>query len=340
MTGNIDQFIDSLLRDFNVKQRKVIDGRFGLKTGSRATLQKIGDELDITRERVRQIEAQVISRLRDKIRDQVGDTLNQSKSYLVKVGGVQRDDYFIGDLQHVLGITPKKIKHPAQKLRFLFLVAEKPFYFQEDDEMFSFWYADESSKSKFLNLVKKITKFLKTSDKQKALSETGYLAECKNCSSYHLLSIPKHLGVNVFGDFGLRDWPEIEPKTIRDKAYLVLRKCNKPLHFSNIAKHISHYELDEKPAHIQTVHNELIKDDRFVLVGRGMYALREYGFEPGTVREVIMKMLRKQGPLTSNAVVNLVNEQRILRENTILLSLQNRRHFKRLDDGRYHVREA
>ena len=98
--------------------------------------------------------------------------------------------------------------------------------------------------------------------------------------------------------------------------------------------------MDRKQPHVQPVHNELIKDDRFVLVGRGIYALRSRGFEPGTVRQVIAKILKTKGPLPQTDVVRLVNEQRFLKENTVLLSLQNRRHFKRLDDGRYHVKEA
>ena len=113
-----------------------------------------------------------------------------------------------------------------------------------------------------------------------------------------------------------------------------------PLHFKEIANNICTLGIDKKPAHVQTVHNELIKDGRFVLVGRGVYALREHGYEPGTVREVITRLLKERGPLDSTEVVRLVNQKRFLKENTILLNLQNRRHFKRLEDGRYGAEEA
>ncbi len=198
----------------------------------------------------------------------------------------------------------------------------------------------DKSKKGFLDFTKQITQFFKNGDKNQILREKSYLALTKQLSSTHFLTIPKHFGVNVFGDMGLREWPEIEPKTIRDKAYLVLKKHGQPLHFENVAKFINEYGLDKKKAHMQTVHNELIKDTRFVLVGRGMYGLKEHGFEPGTVRDVIVNLLKKHGSLSSNEVVTLVNKQRFLKENTILLSLQNRKHFKRLDDGKYHIKEA
>ncbi len=136
------------------------------------------------------------------------------------------------------------------------------------------------------------------------------------------------------------EWPEIRPKVVRDKAYLVLRKQEEPVHFQDIARLISELGVDSKPMHTQTVHNELIKDNRFILVGRGIYGLKEHGYEGGTVKNVIERILQEQGPLTSDEVVELVGQRKILKRNTILLNLQSRKHFRRLDDGRYHIREA
>jgi len=139
---------------------------------------------------------------------------------------------------------------------------------------------------------------------------------------------------------GLRDWPEICPMTVRDKIYLVLKKYGKPLHFEDIAHHINKVGFDRQPALAPTVHNELIKDDRFVLVGRGLYGLREFGYEPGTAREVIAKVLKSEGPLTPPQLVAQVNKQRFFKPNTVLINLQNRAFFERTPDGKYRVREA
>ncbi len=77
-----------------------------------------------------------------------------------------------------------------------------------------------------------------------------------------------------------------------------------------------------------------------MLVGRGTYGLREFGILPGTAREVIGHFLKKHGPMKSNEVVQMVLQERTFKENTLLLNLQNRKHFQRMDDGRYTVREA
>ncbi|MCX6788513.1 MAG: HTH domain-containing protein [Candidatus Jorgensenbacteria bacterium] len=335
---NIDQFINELFEGFTPKQRKVLAGRFGLKNGKRATLQEIGDELGITRERVRQIEEQTIGKIRAGVREGAKELINLSIAHLESVDGVRRDDEFIKEIK--AAISEIKTKYIDQKLHFIFVTAGSPLFHKEDDSFNAFWYIGDTEKKRFLDFTKQITQFFKAGDKNQILREKTYLALCKEFSSTHFLSVPKHFGVNVFGDVGLREWPEIEPKTIRDKAYLVLKKHGQPLHFESVAKFINEYGLDKKKAHMQTVHNELIKDIRFVLVGRGMYGLKEHGFEAGTVRDVIVSLLKKNGPLLSGEVVTMVNKQRFLKENTILLSLQNRKHFKRLDDGKYNIKEA
>ncbi|KKU94079.1 MAG: RNA polymerase sigma factor [Candidatus Jorgensenbacteria bacterium GW2011_GWA1_48_13] len=337
---DLDKFIAKVTADFSPKHRRVIEGRFGLKSGNRATLQKIGDELHITRERVRQIESQAVGKLKTRVAAEADSIIAASRTYLAGAGGIMRDDKFIRDLTHVLETADKNTKYPEAKIRFVLLVAGVPNFQAADDFMHGFWYTDEKARDGFLGFVKRVKKTLETSRRDEVLEKKVYLAECKDCATAHFLNVPRIFGVNVFGDFGLREWPEIEPKTVRDKAYLVLKKEGKPLHFSDIAKFITRAGLSKRTAHVQTVHNELIKDNRFVLVGRGIYALTEHGFEPGTVREVIGKLLKKKGPLSSTEVVRLVNQQRILKENTILLGLQNKRHFKRLTDGRYHIREA
>ncbi|MBI4034106.1 MAG: hypothetical protein HY378_00975 [Candidatus Brennerbacteria bacterium] len=335
---DVDKILNGLFADFNPKQRRVIESRFGIKNGTRATLQKIGDDLGVTRERVRQIEEQAMAKLRSKVKEETASIVESAKVHLASTHGVRRDDHFINELRHILGVG--EVKHAAHKLRFLLLVAGNPDFHRGDDEMHDFWSLDLNSREKFSGLVKKVGKILASGNKKEILEKKPYLGELRNLASFHLLTIPKSFGTNVFGDFGLVSWPEIKPKTVRDKAYLVLKKHGLPLHFADIAKFINHFGIDKKPAHTQTVHNELIKDDRFVLVGRGMYALREHGFEPGTVKELMAGFLKRRGPLKPNELIKLVNQQRILKENTILLNLQNRRHFRRLEDGRYHVREA
>jgi hypothetical protein len=96
-----------------------------------------------------------------------------------------------------------------------------------------------------------------------------------------------------------------------------------------------------KKTNFQTVHNELIKDARFVLVGRGVYALKEWGYEPGTVKDVISQVLKKaKQPLSQDEVLKRVLSQRLVKESTILLNLGNKKCFLKSENGRYSVHEA
>jgi DNA-directed RNA polymerase delta subunit len=99
--------------------------------------------------------------------------------------------------------------------------------------------------------------------------------------------------------------------------------------------------LPKKETHIATIHNELIKDSRFVLVGRGIYALEEWGYGIGTVKDVILKILKEsKNPLKKQEVLKKVSKQRIVKDNTIFLNLQNQKYFSKDSKGRYTVREA
>lgn len=340
MAKNLDDFVLKLLSGFSPRGQKVFMGRFGLKTGKRQTLQQIGEELQVTRERVRQIEEQGLKKLHEIASGDkdLKPLLDIAKKHLAESGGVRKDDAFVEEIAHLASFGPAKYKEA--KIRFVFIAAGFPIYHKENDDMNAYWCADKATEKKFAEFVKHATKYFESLNPKDALKEKKYLEQFSDLVSWHYLSIPKHFGTNVFGDFGLRRWAEIEPKTVRDKAYLALKKTGKPLHFEDIAKAIHSLKIDRAPAHVQTVHNELIKDNRFVLVGRGVYALAEDGYEAGTVREVISRLLKNKGPLSASDVIKLVNEKRFLKENTILLNLQNRKFFKRLDSGKYHTKEA
>jgi hypothetical protein len=105
------------------------------------------------------------------------------------------------------------------------------------------------------------------------------------------------------------------------------------MHFSEVAKTIG--SLFEKKAHVATCHNELIKDKRFVLVGRGLYALSEWGYSTGVVKDVIADVLKVNGPLTREEVIDKVRNERYVKDNTIVVNLQDASLFKRGKDGKY-----
>ncbi|MDD5433264.1 MAG: winged helix-turn-helix domain-containing protein, partial [Candidatus Pacebacteria bacterium] len=140
------------------------------------------------------------------------------------------------------------------------------------------------------------------------------------------------------GNFGLSVWPEIKPKGVRDAAFLVLKKQGQPLHFCVIAQNAGELqgELFSKRKMLpQTIHNELIRDPRFVLVGRGIYGLDEWGYTPGTVKEVIYKILEVNSPLAKEEILSAVQKQRMVKPNTVFLSLSDKQKFSRNTEGKY-----
>ena len=107
------------------------------------------------------------------------------------------------------------------------------------------------------------------------------------------------------------------------------------MHFTEVAKEIE--KLFGKKAHTATCHNELIKDSRFVLVGRGLYALSNWGYAGGVVRDVVRDVLRKNGALTKQEIIDKVLKERYVKPNTILVNLQNPKYFKKDKSGRYQL---
>ena len=332
---------NNLLKDLPKRTIDVIERRFGLRKKERETLETIGEDYGVTRERVRQIENEGLLKIKPKFKKH-SEVIKFFRKKLNSFGGIKREDLFL------LSLGEEK-KHNL----ILFLLFLTPGFnrFAETDKFHCFW----SNKENPFENIKKITqltiKKLKKEKKTFSFEELFFILKkdlsksLKNINkkifeSY--LELSKDLGQNLEKEWGLKDWIEINPRGIKDKAYLVLKKHGQPLHFKKVAQLIGEFSFSEKKqAHVATVHNELIKDDRFVLVGRGFYALREWGYTPGFVKEIILKILKdSKKPLTKEEIIEKVLEQRIVKKTTVLLNLQDKKYFIKDSNGRYIVREA
>lgn len=319
MTYNYQTICHSnLLKDLPSRHKEVIVRRFGLNGGEKETLESIGNDFDITRERVRQIEEDGLRRLTEKIEEPVYQTVFRNfADYFKKQGSLKREDLALADL------GGQKFKNHV----FFLLTLSKQFQrHSETDNFHAFWTADKNAFNVAQETVDAFAAQLSSARVPQVLSKGA-------SSSY--IEISKNVLMNAEGLYGLRDWPEINPRGIKDKAYLVMKKEGHPLHFTKVT------DLIGKGALVQTVHNELIKDARFVLVGRGLYALKEWGYEPGVVREVIAKVIDNAGgKLDKDDIVSQVLKQREVQANTVLLNLQNRRYFLKNSEGEYTIRKA
>jgi hypothetical protein len=332
------------LEGLNPRQKEVLTARFGLENeGEGETLAAIGDRLKVTRERVRQIESSGASLAKANIMKNAEAValLDKVKKYIASQGGVAKKN----DVVRYAATLAKGIFE--NQLDFLGEASGAFNLHREDEDFTSFYYGNDKDLRDAKSFVESWVSHLKgRKDKVFGTSYAVQLASYLKTKSVsesvaeNYLSIAKHIRKNPYGDTGLRDWPEINPATVRDKIYLVLKKKGEPLHFEDIARSINAVGFDAEKALAPTVHNELIKDNRFVLVGRGMYGLKEQGYEPGTAREVIARVLKEKGPMKANDVLVKVNEQRFFKPNTVLINLQNRSYFERMPDGKYRVRES
>ncbi|OQX70831.1 hypothetical protein B6D52_03340, partial [Candidatus Parcubacteria bacterium 4484_255] len=223
----------------------------------------------------------------------------------------------------------------------LFLILGDDFKkFKETEEFFSFWTIEEQKVQEARNIIKELIRELKRKndlmEAQEMSRRVTVNVQLPVLISY--IDISKYIFQSPFGHYGLVDWPEVRPKGLRDSAYLVLKQEGRPLHFTEIARKISELPHSRGAVLPESVHNELIRNERFVLIGRGIYALREWGYSPGTVKDVIKSVLKKAGkPLSREEIIKKVLEQRNVKESTIILNLQNKKAFKRDSRGKYNL---
>lgn len=348
MVIDINNLVKDSLGGLSERQKEVLEKRYGLFDPCVFTLEELGQKYGITRERVRQIEDKALTLVKKEIGHNgiFGKLIELATNHLKNFGGLRREDLFLTDVKYLAKNSDSSDTF-GNRVRFLFEVSGKIHYSKWDDNFYAYWYLNNEDKKRALNFVKNLKVFLKNK-KEEILDHKKFDElfdqvikphRLQDSIAMNYVSVSKDFSINYFGDFGLSEWPEILPKTAKDWAYLVLKRENKPLHFKELSKTISRLR-ENKKTNIATVHNELIKDKRFILVGRGIYGLREFGITPGTAKDVLRQYLKKHGPLRSNELTQLVLAERFFKPNTLLINLQNKKYFKRLSDGRYTIREA
>lgn len=331
---------DELLSVLDARSGDIMLRRFGLQDGVKATLESIGKEYGITRERVRQIESQAKKALATRLAV-LKPAMEQLERLFRAEGGILSKE-------RLVELAQKKIDkdiYPATVHFYLELVP--PYEFVATDAHFApHWRHPEAVTPEAAEVVRAGEAVLHKT--KHPLAEVELLAALrpllKSTSLVaHILAwlnAARHLRKNPFGEWGIVGWAETTPRGVGDKAYAVLRRHTKPEHFRKIAELINETHFDHKIANAQTVHNELIKDDRFVLVGRGLYGLTEWGYIPGTVADVLEAILGKaEEPLSRDELVERVLAQRLVKKNTILLSLQDQSRFVKNTENRYTLRE-
>jgi len=341
--SELKEIINTLLGVLDARSQDIVTRRYGLKTGKIETLDSIGKEYGVTRERVRQIEAQAkkLVACRKELLEAINAVL---RDVFRKHGGVLTEEYLMKVLED------SQADKPEQNTVIFFLDILPRFErVTKSNELGPHWSHPELHNRYNEQVISEAQGIL--TKKKKPLEEATLLqkirekleitgAELPNECIKALLEASKKLKRTVFGEWGLIEWVETSPRGVGDKAFIVLKRSGKPMHFDEITNQINEVSFDHKVAHRQTVHNELIKDDRFVLVGRGLYGLSDWGYIPGTVADVMTEILKEANkPLTREELIEEVLKQRLVKRTTVLLGLQNRDRFERMPGEKYRLKQ-
>ncbi|HLM84202.1 MAG TPA: sigma factor-like helix-turn-helix DNA-binding protein, partial [Candidatus Bathyarchaeia archaeon] len=304
-SSDIETIVGDLTEKLGAKQKLVLSSRFGISGAEPQTLESIGKSLDITRERVRQIEADALSVLKKIEKNkQTEELFSTALEVISEKGGIAKTENLANEVfERYFGRRAKDIKE-KYLIEVLFSVIGLK-RIKGNKELEDAWTSKDFDIKKFRNIVSGIEKIFDESKKLFSeeellkkidiLSQTAPELQIEPEKILNYLEISKKFGKNIFGQWGKAKWPLVRPRGVREKATLVLLNRKKPLHFREISQLIEKMGLSDKKVHPQTVHNELIRDKRFVLVGRGTYALREWGFEEGTVKDIIVSLIKSAG---------------------------------------------
>ena len=338
---NTEQFINDILSSIDrEREREIIARRFGL-FDRKETLEQIGELLGITRERVRQLEKAVLLKLKSAAEQGNGlPHIKEVEALLVEQLKETGDIARISDLIVHLGLENNRLEQA--RVAFLAQLCPAITVVEEDDNHYlaaglASTYDEKGMKAQVAKIVAAVKELGKPASAGDIAPKVG-LTDTKQTEA--LASVSKQLAT-LNGLWGLVNWPTVNPKNIRDKIYVILKENGKHMHFNEIADAIKQSSFKRKDVTTQAIHNELIKDKRFVLVGRGIYALREWGYKKGTVADIIADILRKEGgALHRDEIVKRVLESRYVKETTILLNLQGKPQFKRVAKATYELDES
>lgn len=340
--------LQNLLNDLFIiltdKEKTVITKRFALDNRPKQTLEKIGKTFFVTRERVRQIESSALKKLQRNILNTKLNIINRAVMEIMEEnGGLLSETVIISKvLNKIFHTSPVdgQIIRLAMTVNPELKKVESPRFFK------NFWFDKDISEKSIKDVANLAYKILKKNgdivEERAVISKVNNLINDKNISPARIASVLdvdlrfKKIGTK----WGLMQWRHVNPKSIRDKANIILKKTKEPLHFVEIANKIASSSFDKKSVTVQAVHNDLIRYSEFVLVGRGLYALKEWGYESGTVADVIAKILQEEGPISKKEIVEKVLAQRDVKVGTISLNLQKSQAFVRVGRAVYAFDES
>jgi hypothetical protein len=330
--------VEHLLIVLSEKEKYIIKNRFALENAEKQTLEEIGQHFGVTRERIRQIEKSALRKLeRNAQNTNIRILTDFAKALLEKEGGIAQDEYF---KKLIMQMLPNITEEEIQDLH-LALSLDPNIRFESNTlKLHPFWRLSNFDAKNLpsiakaagtaLQKTKHVIQAEKMGEKVNASLKTNFSTETVS----NALRVCKEYKFTEEG-IGLYSWRHIHPRTLRDKIQFIFQREKKPLHFRKIAELITNSNFDTKRVNVQAVHNELIRNEQFVLIGRGIYALKDWGFETGTVSDVIENILSDGKARTREDITKEVLQQRQVKTITIYLNLKNKPKFARVGRNKY-----
>lgn len=337
---NTEKFVQDILASIERdREREIVARRWGL-FDRRETLEQIGELLGITRERVRQLEKSVVSRFKSQAAQGQLPHVKQVEAAITQQLQRTGDAARVSDLSSAM--TAENSKTDQSRLVFLAMLCPRLCVLEEDDHYYqTVGIAGVRDLDAMKADIGKLIDAISKAGEPMTIQAAAKAAQIDNASQAAALASASKSLATLNGRWGLIKWPMVNPKNIRDKIYVILKERGQHMHFNQIAEAIKQSDFKRKDVTTQAIHNELIKDKRFVLIGRGIYALKEWGYSKGTVADIITDVLREAGePLHRDEIVKRVLKSRFVKETTILLNLQGKSQFKRVAKATYQLDDA
>ena len=342
-TINIASLFNQLFKHVPEREAKVLKMRFGLENFEKHTLEAIGQVFGITRERVRQIENTAIKKLSAVHRSaEFTQILDMAFNTLTLHGGVLIKNALLINLWRRINSNSKA---DMNYLELAITMSDRITTVNNTVKFHPYYFVNTLGETTVRDAADAVISKLNKKKNVISITETHELISSSLGLKMGVTTISnicktsKALKLTDSGDVGLFKWAHINPRNIHDKIIFVMKKYGKPIHFAELTAQIKKYEFDEKLINVQAVHNELIRNDAFVLIGRGIYALAEWGYKPGTVGDVIIDILKKHGPLDRDTIIEKVLEVRQVKKITIQLNLKNRKLFERVGRNTYGLKK-
>lgn len=341
---NVHEAVDRLMLLLSEKEKFVIVNRFDFSGKGRLTLDAIGKKFTVTRERVRQIEKNALTKLRRNVfNTSLVGIQDHVRSILEPSGGLLKEDALFAKMIND-GDDGSFMNRSSTRLAIV--LADDMYLTGNTIDFHPYVAFNTVPQNSVQDIASKAMRYLAKRNNVVMIEELydAFAGELKPGFKVgknllaSLFSVSKEIKV-LHDAIGLIKWRHINPKTLRDKIFFVLRNEQKSMHFVDIANRIMDHGFDVKNVNLQAVHNELIRYPQFVLIGRGIYALEEWGYEHGTTKDVIVALLKKKKVMSEADIIKKVLEKRKVKPITITLSLKNNPIFVRVGRKRYQLAE-